>query len=290
MDKALTNLIVCPGCGQDLTHRSSHLECNNCRAEYPIEDGIFDMRRAQQRQIPELYDDPSYKKMESGLVAIHARHYAEGSLSRWVEDQYKKDILRLYVDDGELRVDIGCGAGSGYPFIGDPAKIVGVDRNMNLLKECKKRYPLTQLVCCDFAESPFRPHSFSTLLAMSSIEHMFELEAVLRNMHRMVQPHGHVYILIPTEGGVAWELARQIFTLRYNGRIVNLSPAEYLRAAKIEHCNTALAIDSAVRKFFRVEKRRLWPLRFGGINLNLAVSYRLKPLLGGALASEPVIG
>jgi hypothetical protein len=113
---------------------------------------------------------------------------------------------------------------------------------------------------------------------LGTLEHMFHLESVLEKVRNLLTESGHLYVLIPTEGGFAWGLARRLFTVRPHGRLVGLSSSQYLDAMKVEHCNTVFAIDSAIRKYFRVEKASHWPLRIGGARFNLSKNYRLSPL------------
>ena len=209
--------------------------------------------------------------------AVHQAHYVD-SLSGRLERKFKQHLMSMMRDRAPTVVDLGCGTGSGFEMFGSDQEIIGVYRDMNLLNQCRKIYPQTMLVCFDMSYSPFRAEAFSLVFAISILEHLYWMERVLFQIQQMLSASGHLYVLIPTEGAISWTLARNLFTLRRNAKIVGITPREMAEAMRVEHCNTVFAVDSAIRKFFHVDECSLWPFNFGGAHLNLVKCYRLSSI------------
>jgi hypothetical protein len=80
------------------------------------------------------------------------------------------------------------------------------------------------------------------------------------------------------EGAISWTLARNLFTLRRTAKIVGIMLREMTEAIRVEHCDTLVAVDSAIKKFFRVDERGLRPFNFGRAHLNFISCSRLSSI------------
>lgn len=224
-----------------------------------------------------LYLNSGYLKLKNSQSTIHKLHYGK-TFSGFMEKLFKRQLMKLVSEQSSEVVDIGCGAGSGFDTFATGQQIIGVDRDLTLLKQCKKKYPQATLICCDMTRSPFKPGCFRAIFAYAVLEHVYWLESILSNLHKLLGSRGHLYVLVPTEGAISWTLGRNIFTLRRNARILGISHQEMAEVMRIEHCNTVYAVDSALRKFFKIDQSQLWPMRFGGTHMNLVKCYRLSSL------------
>lgn len=224
-----------------------------------------------------LYLNKSYLKLKKNQASIHEVHYGN-TLSGHMEKIFKHQLMKLVSEQSSIVVDIGCGTGSGFDTFKAKQQIIGVDRDLTLLTQCKNKYPEATLICCDMTQSPFRPESFQAIFAIAILEHLYWLDNILFNIQKILQSSGNLYVLIPTEGAISWTLARNIFTLRRNARILGISTKEMAEAMSIEHCNTVFSVDNALRKFFKIDQYSLWPMRFGGVHMNLVKCYRLSSL------------
>lgn len=274
---AVRHILRCPQCAGNLDWSQDQGRCLICSKTYPVVNNIYDMRVGEQNR-PKLYSDSSYVKFASALEAIHARYYSESSASSGLEIRFRHSLATLITTPPDFIVDLGCGTGSGFHSLGDPSRIVGVDVDLRLLLECRKTYPNVALVCCDLNQSPFRDECVPAISSMASLEHVFWMEATLDAMERMLTTDGRAYVMAPTEGGLAWTLARRLFTVPTYSKICGLSSRQYIRAARISHCNTVFAIDSALRKFFDVDTSHYWPFCIGGPQVNLVKCWRLRKL------------
>ncbi len=273
----MRDILVCCNCRGELQWRDSAATCISCGSEFPFENGIINMLPKENESERRLYRNLSYTKLKSMQHAVHHAHYVD-SLSGRLERKFKQHLMTMVHDQASTVVDLGCGTGTGFDMFRADQKIIGVDRDMNLLNRCRKNYPETMLICCDMAYSPFRAEIFSSVFAIAILEHLYWLDRVLFQIQKMLSTSGSFYVLIPTEGAISWTLARNLFTLRRNAKIVGITPSEMAEAMRVEHCNTVFAVDSAIRKFFHVDECSLWPLNFGGVHLNLVKCYRLSSI------------
>jgi len=271
------DILVCSNCRSDLRWFDDFAKCVSCDSEFPLENGIINMLPKIDEGERRLYNNPSHLKLKRMQQAVHQAHYVD-SLSGKLERKFKKHLMTMVSERTPTVVDLGCGTGTGFELFHANQKIIGVDRDMNLLNQCRKNHSEATLICCDMASSPFRTAAFSSVFAIAILEHLYWLDRVLFQIQQMLNSSGKLYVLIPTEGAISWSLARNLFTLRRNAKIVGISPREMAEAMRVEHCNTVFAVDSAIRKFFHVDQCSLWPFNIGGAHLNLVKCYRLSSI------------
>lgn len=243
-----------------------------------IVEGVLDFIGEEREPAPRFYSDPLHVRFRAGLGRLHAAHYAEGSASGGIERSLKGLVVRLAKPAKPPIFDLGCGAGEGFKlFAPDDSAVVGVDTDLALLVEAKRKHPAATLIRAPLHDLPFKAGVMGTAFVVGVAEHLFELERSLACIARAMADAGTLYVLAPTEGGLAFSAARFVTSLR-NGPLLGMSPAEARRAARIEHCNTVFAIESSLRKHFRTEAVRSWPFGVGPAALNLARAYRLRPI------------
>ena len=117
----------------------------------------------------------------------------------------------------------------------------------------------------------------SVVIANAVLEHVFRLEVSVEEIARCLKVDGSFYVLVPTEGGLAVEVARSV-TSRRNARILGISPQECRNAQTKDHCNSVFAISNALKKHFQLNRTRYWPFLVGGAHLNLAKMWIARPL------------
>lgn len=262
-------LLVCPDCKSSV----EGVACTSCKRTFAVVDGIYCMMPSAPRQQHSFYDNPYHQQLRERQADFYNDLYREGSLTGLGERMFKQALKKMTNYTYAPILDLGCGIGDGIELSGAS---VGVDVNLDLLRVCRKRFPEIMLVQGDVFALPFRDGAFKTIFAQAILEHLFLLEVALGEISRVLD--GNLYALVPNEGGFAWNTTRRLFSASKSARAVGLSASEYLKAARIEHCNTVEAVDSALRKFFSIEEMRHWPFDFGGNIINLIRLYRLKAL------------
>jgi SAM-dependent methyltransferase len=203
---------------------------------------------------------------------LHAEHYRPGSLTGTIERNMKERMAVLMRDVIPPFVDLGCGTGTGFTYLGAETDIIGVDNNIDLLRRCRQLHPKVTLVCCDMRFPPFVPGAFQSLLSIATLEHVFHLESFVESAARILADSGFFFVMIPTEGGIAWRLGRALVTARRNSRLLGV---DYARVSKMDHCNTVFAVQNALEKHFIIDRLLQYPLGFGGPHCNIAFLYRL---------------
>ncbi len=265
-------MLHCPHCGGDLAERGEALVCA-CGLEAPVRGGVLRFPLGE-RPVPPFYQDCGYKEAAEKFYGITELHNDPKRLSGRLEGWLRSQLRALVpVDAPRPWVEIGCGAGTAFHILGYPEAVLGIDIRAELLERMRQRYPGAEAVQADLLNSPFRPGSVRTAFSIYSLEHIFELEAFVAALHRMLHPEGRLHALIPAEGGLAWGALRLMAHWAYSRRL----GLDYKAFMAKEHCNSAPAIENALKKQFHFEARRTVPWRFGGAAVDRALAYRLRP-------------
>jgi SAM-dependent methyltransferase len=259
--------------------------CEECARDFPISAGVVDLRVPGQSPVGSpFYSIPSYRVFAANQHRIHEAHYRDGSFSNGLENWMKESLLDMKRDLREPVVELGCGGTPNLEWVSVASSYLGVDQSIDLLQGAKAANPDSTFVCAELPTLPFFDHSVGTIVANAVLEHVFHLDSTVSEMARCLLGDGRLYVLVPTEGGLAVGMAR-LFTSTRNARLLGLTAAECRVAQRRDHCNTVFAIENALRKYFEIETQRLWPFGVGGVHLNLAKAWVLRPLHSDGVAS-----
>jgi len=126
--------------------------------------------------------------VERGTIDIYddrglrwaASHAAPGQ--RAAAESFAADV-----PDGELRLDIGCGAGRYLPHLGQPA--LAVDASVVMLEACRSHVPDALYVQADLEHLPFGRHTVSGAWTWMSHLHVpkTRLPLALGDLHRVLR-------------------------------------------------------------------------------------------------------
>lgn len=95
-------------------------------------------------------------------------------------------------------LDIGCGEGL-FAFILFQEKIdTGVDPDEKELKRAGQYGMYDELIKCYGQQIPKEDKTFNTIFSNSVLEHIPEIEKVLKEVHRLLTNEGSFYITVPT--------------------------------------------------------------------------------------------
>lgn len=101
--------------------------------------------------------------------------------------QFKRPIL-----------DIGCGEGLFAYILFDEKIDVGIDPNSKELERAKYYNTYKELICCYGNNIPKPSKFYNTIFSNSVMEHIPEIEGVLKEVHRLMMDDGDFYITVPT--------------------------------------------------------------------------------------------
>jgi len=133
----------------------------------------------------------------------------------------------------------------------DPQKKYALDKKARIENE-------------DATHLSFADHSFDRLIACHVLEHLPEPHKVLREWYRIVKPGDVISILLPTDPGIAWRLAR-IFA-RHKAVAKGLD-YDYVMAR--EHINAINNLVSLIRYYFEHTRERWYPFYLPSMDVNL---------------------
>jgi len=275
----LRTVLDCPACRSEaLEYKDGDtVACQACSSSYQVIEGVVDFLGDDKMQTPAFYRNSLYRDFESKLLEIHQAHYKSGSASNLIEDRMKQHSFKLIENPSGLFVDLGCGTGSDIDRLQTNNGFIGVDSQIDLLRQAKRKHPKLTFIRADLSNLPFKRNSLENVICNSVLEHVFFLEKALENIQTSLAENGRFYVGIPTEGGLAVELARLVTSSR-NAKILGISRSDCARAQRMDHCNTVFSIENALRKYFEIEHVSMWPFRIGPAQFNLFKSFRLKHL------------
>lgn len=115
--------------------------------------------------------------------------------TRYITIQREKyQVLVHYLYDGPL-VDIGVGTGIGLPFLKDFSSVVGVDGSIGMLKIAQQQIigdernqEWVSLVCASATALPFRSDIFSSVVCVTVIQNIQELDKGVEELLRIIHP------------------------------------------------------------------------------------------------------
>jgi len=153
-------------------------------------------------------------------------------------------------------LDAGCGDGRALELLRSRSSgAVGVDISWNALQAAQRSAPTGRWVCAALdRDLPFADGSFDVVLCCEVIEHLLDVPAALRALHRVLRPGGLLFLSTPYHG-LAKNLALAVF-----GFDRHFDPAgPHIRFF------TVRSLTKLLRQVgFRVERRRclgrFWPL------------------------------
>jgi len=138
--------------------------------------------------------------------------------------------------NGKSILDVGCGPGRYISAFLDykPAKAVGLDMGLEIIRENKRRFtsqPYVQFLTGHLGALPFEDSSFDFVVSAGVIHHASDpIEKTIREHARVLAKNGYFFIYIAGQGGLElkmWEFVRNFLNdvpiedmfRRFNGKI-----------------------------------------------------------------------
>jgi SAM-dependent methyltransferase len=126
-------------------------------------------------------------------------------------------------------LDLGCGIGHSYRELA-PRQTVGVDLDPGALAGQER-----ETVRADMRRLPFSDGSFGSVLAVHSIEHVPDAEAVLREVVRVLEPGGRAVFVTPNRltFGLSDEIIDPYHYVEYDARQLGALCAPFFAAVEL---------------------------------------------------------
>lgn len=122
------------------------------------------------------------------------------ALWRTIEVRQTLETLSKVKIDGPI-LDLGCGEGniSSIVFKNKGADIIGLDNWQTELAQAKYLNFYRQVVLADATMMPFLGGSFNAVFSNSVLEHIKELDKVLKGVAHILKPKGLFIFTVPTD-------------------------------------------------------------------------------------------
>ncbi|KJR99368.1 MAG: ubiquinone biosynthesis protein UbiE [Desulfobulbaceae bacterium BRH_c16a] len=146
--------------------------------------------------------EPGVRKMFDAIA--HRYDLMNRVMTMGQDQRWRKFVVKTAGDPGNgWTLDLATGTGDIAALMcatHPPAKVVGGDFSLNMLKEAKRRFSGQKIVwhACDANCLPFSEDSFSSVTFGYLLRNVDDAGRVLREVHRVLRPGGRVVCLDTT--------------------------------------------------------------------------------------------
>lgn len=164
---------------------------------------------------------PEVAVNRDNLAGFYDSRYDGGYMEEHVGLGYERvlDTLGMAPKGATSILDFGCGQGAWTRALSETfpdAKITGVDISMNALRRARKRHAGHGHVLYDGCRAPFRDGCFGFVFSFHVLEHVYDVDAAIGEVSRLLKPGGHALIIMPC--GNAGSFEERLVRLVRNGR------------------------------------------------------------------------
>jgi SAM-dependent methyltransferase len=173
-------------------------------------------------------------------------------------------------------LEIGAGLGEHIDYENlEDVDYYALELRPEIAEEIQRRHPRVHVTVGNCEQSiPFSDGFFDRVVAIHMLEHLPNLPAALREIHRTLKPDGSFCVVIPCEGGLAYALARAISSKRIFEKRYKMS---YDFCIRSEHVNEPQEILEELAPLFETRDRTFFPLKAPVVTINLAIGLLLRP-------------
>jgi SAM-dependent methyltransferase len=146
----------------------------------------------------------------------------------------------------------------------------------NMSRQISERFPRVRAISGDCQQRlDFPDGYFDRILAIHVLEHLPDLPATVREMHRLCDPNTGIFsVVLPCEGGMAYGLARRISAQRIFEKRYQQPYGWFIER---EHINLPHEIFEELERFFQITHRSFFPLPLPLVFCNLCIGLTLRP-------------
>ena len=193
----------------------------------------------------------------------------------FVEEFNQGYVAKLPIPRGSKTLEIGAGIGAHLAF--EDLKIQDyhcLELKEERCAEIRKTLPAEKVHLGNIEErQSWDAGTFDRIVAIHILEHICNLPRALEEVSRLMKADGVFDIVLPTEGGLAYTIARKISAERLFRKKFKM---DYTPIVRNEHVNTFAEIRDLLDEYFEVETATYYPLPIPIATLNLCVGMRLK--------------
>jgi len=173
-----------------------------------------------------------------------------------------------------LEIGAGLGGHLNYEDL-EKQEYYALELRPAMAEELSRRFPQCHATVGDCQRQlPFDSGFFDRVLAIHVLEHLPNLPAAIREVHRVLRTDGQFVVVIPCEGGFVYRLARNFSARRIFERRFK-QPYDWL--IESEHINVPGEIIEELCVFFDITHRRFFPFPVPLVDSNLCIGLTLRP-------------
>ncbi len=173
-----------------------------------------------------------------------------------------------------LEIGAGIGGHLAYEPL-EQQEYYAVELRENMATVIRQSYPSCHVVTGDCQQKLDFPNSFfDRILAIHVLEHLPNLPAALKEIHRLLKPGGQFSVVIPCEGGLAYGLGRRVSAQRIFEKTFK-QPYDWF--IKNEHINLPHEIMEELALCFTITHQSFFPFMAPSVNCNLCIGLTLSP-------------
>lgn len=185
-------------------------------------------------------------------------------IDRWAAHYTNKIVL-----------EVGCGHGHHlYYGHNHYARYIGLDIEHKFLGTLKNRFLDTRTVNGDVYQLPFQTNSIDCVLSVYNFEHLRQLPEALSEIWRVLKSDGELLIGLPTEGGMLYEVGRQLTSKRYMERKYGI---DYDAVVHWEHWNTCSEVIEMISQKFFIRHLLYLPFLVPSVHINVIAVLKALP-------------
>jgi SAM-dependent methyltransferase len=223
---------------------------------------------------------PEQKKRSDAFMELWHKELAGRSRYGLVEKFNHSFPVRHSTPGFKTTIEIGAGLGEHLMYekltAEQEANYYCNEYRENMAAEIRRRFPKVKTVLGDCQQRmDFADGYFDRYISVHVLEHLPDLPGAVREAYRLLNKQtGQLLIVIPTEGSLAYHLARKISAERVWKRHFS---APYSEFYKREHINLVPEILGELHPYFTIQFRSFFPIGLPLYFCNLCIGYALKP-------------
>ena len=141
----------------------------------------------EEKAASDYYNTEYYKKIDSSKPLSHIN---------WWSVRYRENLL-LRLFNGKHICDVGCGPGFYVAYCASQGiQIDGVDISQKVIAYCKKHIHNAGFATCDVERQKLHT-AYEGIYSFDVIEHIFDYDSFLKNIHDSLEPGGVVLLSTP---------------------------------------------------------------------------------------------
>jgi len=139
-----------------------------------------------------------------------------------------------------------------------------------------ERFPQVLVLVSDVQEGiPSPDEQYNRVVAVHVLEHLSNLPAPVGEIRRVLQTSRRLEAVFPCEGGLVYEVGRNVTSRRLFEKRYGCSYDWFIQA---EHVNNCWEIMREIRRQFRIQLAEYWPFRVPSLQANAVVGIFATPL------------